>query len=507
MPLCPAVAYPFNAIDPALDDPKRDDGEALLRKLRPVWRSLGRGNNSYLLDPKATGNIGALVMGDATGNAPIIESLLDSTAASKPMTRLVAPSTGMVSPETMDMHMTPEERALTIPIQGDRRCAVLDWPAQMSPKPKIVVVFGKAVFSPESRYDAELEITRNGVEVEIQLSSFTGSRKRIRGEVPDVRILDRVFDKTDLLSAADRDLIPGLPSELPASIQMEVADFWQTSLRAHVLTAACQPCDNMSNRFVAFSKVTIGSIGRDASSKRVVIRGTLHPSSAECICGLHGLKSPEAQFPQIKFTSSKVEFKMSMCGHKLKRPSPVMEFGSCPLHQGATPRVTTIPELCCHGTTCEVSCAHFTDKREFRPGLWIRNIPLDKVDVLHVQSLIAAAIRCSEDVAPMIGKRKRSEIKEVCDCHAQKLSSDLEQVNRFKSCRQKVYSADDMMRMDWKASDLLRSRKVRQWRRQSTKDLVLAGPKEDGSGLAPLTRPDSELNDHHLWMFKPPSRH
>ena len=505
MPLCPALAYPYNVIDPGLDDPKRDDGEHMLRKLRPIWRSMGRGENAYLLDSEATGSIACMVMGAGTNSksAAVLDGLLDSNAKIKPMVRLVAPSTGLVSPETMDAEMTPEERASTIPVQGDRRCAVLGWPAEMSPQPKIIIVFLKDDFFEAGKQNAEMEITRTGANIDIHLTSFSGSRKRIKGTVQDARMLDRAFDTADLIRRTDRELLPSPPNDVPASIQLEVADFWQTALRAHVLTAACQPCDNMSNRFVAFSRVTIGSVGRDAASKRIVLKGTLHPSSGECVCGLHGLKPI-----QCKFVSSKVEFKMSMCGHKLTRPSRAMEFGICPLHQGATPRVSTIPDLCCHSTTCEVSCAHFTDKREFKPGLWIRNIPLDKCDVLHVQSLITAALRCSEEVAPIIGKRKHEEIKEICDSHAQSLSTNLEQVNRFKSCRTKVQGADDLMRMDWKATDMLRERKVRQWRRPSTKELVLAGPKPDGSGgLAPLTKPDSELNDHHLWMFMAPFRY
>jgi len=512
MPLCPAIAYPHSVIDPALDDPTRDDGERLLRKLRPIWRSLARGTNAYLLDPEATGSIAQLVMGGATGNVSAVTTgLLDSGATPKPMVRLVAPSTHLVSPEVMDHHMTAEQRTAMIPVRDERKCAVIGWPAEMCPTPKIVIVFPKDVFSKGARQNAEMEITHQGANVVIQLCSFAGTRKRIKSSVQDPRMLERAFDTTDLFLAADRSLLPSVPNELPASIVEEVADFWQTSLRAHVLTAACQPCDNTSNRFVAFSRVTVGTTGKDTASKRTVLRATLHPSSAECICHMHGLKPIECQYPQCKFASSKVEFTLSMCGRKLQRPSRMMEFGICPLHQGATPRVSTFPDICCHGTTAEVSCAHFTDKREFKPGLWIRNIPLDKANVLHVQALIQAAVRCSETVGPMIGKRKREEIKEVCDAHSQTLSTHLEQVNRFKSCREKVYGADDLLRMDQKAADLLRERKVCQYRRPSTKELVLAAPKEeeDGSlgGLAPLTRPDSELNDHHLWMFKAPQRY
>ena len=510
-PLCPAIAYPLCVIDPAMDDPSRNDGEKLLRKLRPIWRSVARGVNAHLLDRDSPGSLADMLAPGLLGKALILPALLESAADVKPTARLVAPSTGMLSPETMDELMSNEERTGVIPVQGDRRCAVLGWPEHMRPQPKIVIVFDKADFASDAKHNAEMEIYHSDRTLDIQLVAFDGTRKRIKLVVQDVRMIERAFDTTELVDPIERALVPKLPAELPASIMEEIADFWQTILRAHVLTAATRPAGEKSSRFLSFSKISVGTTGRDAASKRVVVRATLHPSAAECICCVHSLKPVELQHPGCKFASSKVEFTMSMCGAKLVKPSRLMEFGICPLHQGATPRVTMFPDLCCHGTTCQVSCAHFTDKREFKPGLWIRNIPLDKANVLHVQALIQAAVRCSETVGPMIGKRKREEIKEVCDAHSQTLSTHLEQVNRFKSCREKVYGADDLLRMDQKAADLLRERKVCQYRRPSTKELVLAAPKEeeDGSlgGLAPLTRPDSELNDHHLWMFKAPQRY
>lgn len=509
MPLCPALAYPHTVIDPAMEDASRDDGENMLRKLRPVWRSLARDGNSNLLTLGAEDCLASAICGTGDPDVPTVPGLLDSAAEHKPSVRLVAPRTACMLPETMDSVMTTEQRCTaTVPIRGSRECAIQNLPAEVLPKPKIVITFPKTVFKPDARQNAEMEITRSSADgLIIKICAMDGSRKTVKGSVQDARMLDRAFDPSDLIRMADRDLLPSLPNELPASIMMEIADFWQTSLRAHALVAACQPCDQKSMRFLTFSKMTVGSVGRDAISKRIVVKATLHPSAAECICCVHGLKPVEQQYPQCKFTSSKVDLTMSMCGRKLERPSSAMTRGICPLHKGGTPDVRMVNDVCCHGTTCEVSCAHFTDKREFKPGLWIRNIPLDTTDVLHVQALIATAMRCTEAVGPMIAKRKREEIKEACDSQSQVLSGYLEQINRYKTCRQKVYGADELMRMDWKAADMLREHKVRQYRRPTTKEVVLAAPRPDGSGLAPLTRPDADLNDHHKWLFKPPARY
>ena len=221
MPLCPAIAYPHHVIDPALDDPTRDDGERLLRKLRPMWRSVARGDNAYLLDPDATGSIAQLVAGDATGKAKIIPALIESAEdVAKPMIRLVAPSTGLLHPEVMDETMTTEERSATIPLQGDRRCAVIGdmWPVEMRPQPKIVIVFKKEDFDTSARHNAEMEITHVGTKVEVAIHSFSGSRKRLTATVADVRMLERAFDPADMALTVDREMIPQLPNDLPASL-------------------------------------------------------------------------------------------------------------------------------------------------------------------------------------------------------------------------------------------------------------------------------------------------
>ena len=504
-PLCPAIAYPLCVIDPAMDDPSRNDGEKLLRKLRPIWRSVARGVNAHLLDRDSPGSLADMLAPGLLGKALILPALLESAADVKPTARLVAPSTGMLSPETMDELMSNEERTGVIPVQGDRRCAVLGWPEHMRPQPKIVIVFDKADFASDAKHNAEMEIYHSDRTLDIQLVAFDGTRKRIKLVVQDVRMIERAFDTTELVDPIERALVPKLPAELPASIMEEIADFWQTILRAHVLTAATRPAGEKSSRFLSFSKISVGTTGRDAASKRVVVRATLHPSAAECICCVHSLKPVELQHPGCKFASSKVEFTMSMCGAKLVKPSRLMEFGICPLHQGATPRVTMFPDLCCHGTTCQVSCAHFTDKREFKPGLWIRDIPLTKVDVLHVQTLIASAIRCTDVIGPMVGKRKREEVYEACCSVAQGMNANLETVTRFRNCEPCAHDSAKMLRMDERAVDLLREKQVRQHKRPSTKEVVLAGPTES-RGMQPLSKPDADLNDHHRWLFKAPPK-
>jgi hypothetical protein len=457
------------------------------------------------LDPEAKGSLAELISGSLPGKELIIPALLETTAAVKPRVRLVAPTVGLLSPETMDDVMSNEDRAGVIPVQGDRRCAVLGWPSDMRAPPKIVLVFCKERFSPTARCDAELEIAFRNNEVEVRLCSFEGSRKRVKLTVQDVRIIEQVLDSSFLFSNVDRALVPSLPSDLPASIMEEVADFWQSSLRAHVLIAGSRQEGAMSNRFLAFSRIMVGSSGRDPASKRVVLRATLHPSASECICGAHKLKPVEMQHPQCKFASSKVDFTLGMCGRKLAFPSKNMEFGVCPLHQGATPRVLSFPDICCHGTTAEVSCAHFTDKREFKPGLFIRNIPLDKVDVLHAQTLLAGAIRCTDAVGPMVAKRKREEIYETCADMSQKMAANLEAVARHRVCQPCAHDSGTLLRLDERAAEVLREGVARQFRRRTTREIVLATPKE-GGGWAPVVKPDSDLNTRHVWMFKPPPK-
>lgn len=514
MSFCPAIAYPLSIIDPLLDDETRDDGEVLLKRLRPVWRSLER-KNAALLDPESDHSISKMILNGSTATdtekASIISGLLDNTASTKPIVRLIAPSTALLSPETMDQHMTNAQRVMMVPVKDDRRCAVLNWPADMRPVPKIVLVFEKELFCKEAIRNAEVSIVRSGATLDIQISSFAGGRKRVKAVIQDGRILDYLFDTTGVSGAVDTCLVPTVPNELPASLMINVADFWQSSLRAHVLTAACQPCDNKSSRFLSFSRMTVKNVGKDEASKKIVLTAQLHPSSAECVCCVHNSSSVQSQNTRCNIVGSKVEFQLSMCGHKLHRPVRGMQFGICPIHQGSTPNVSMFPDICCKNTTAEISCTHFTDKQQIVPGLRIRNIPLQGADVLQAQAIIVNAMECAENVGPLLGKRNHDGLKELCSAHAQRLSSNLEAVERLKACREEEPNPSELMELDIQATALLRERKVRQLRRPTTKQLVLARPKAmpDGSlgAMTPLKRPEADLNQKHIWLFAPPIRY
>ena len=108
-------------------------------------------------------------------------------------------------------------------------------------------------------------------------------------------------------------------------------------------------------------------------------------------------------------------------------------------------------------------------------GLWIRDIPLSKVDVLHVQTLIASAIRCTDMVGPMVGKRKR-EIHEACCTATQSMNANLETVTRFRNCEPCAHDSAKMLRMDERAVDLLREKQVRRHKRRVPKRWCLRGP-------------------------------
>lgn len=532
MSLVPCLAYPLSTIDPFLDDGKRNDVAWLLPKLSRVLNSLIDGGREFMnaLD------------GDAEA---IFEGISDAkTCKDAIMIRLVAPMTTLIEPEACDEILTQKQRnAKTFPVAGDHRVALMQNRSNPNVKPRIVLALKHEAFATAGKVDAEVELEQGDGVIHATMVTFQSKRVRMAmrlapGEVMRARVESLFAHDIDAASKrVDRMLLPETPSGLPADIMLRVADFWQRQLHAHVLVAASvgdvdgctfNGVPMRSNRFLAFESMSVTTKGRDEASRRYVLRAVLHPSATACLCGIHACTPPSDS------VRSHVEFNLSMCGRTLRRmtgdPNSV---GACPIHKNGTPNVKSLPNICCYDTTAQISCVHFNAYNEFRPGVWIRDIPLSNLDTLHVQTLLAGALQCCHDVhtaltpaepVNIFGKRKwraddavaangevdtekamMRNVEHVCQCASIALDEDLDAVDELRTCKPCVvdYDEDQLDNMDVRAAELLREGKTFRKRRVTTREFILVQKKDDGSGeVSQLKKPDGLLNDvRYQWLF------
>lgn len=492
--LNPLIAYPVEAIDPNADD-GRDEGDERLRLLRPILRMGARGDNANLLDYGSDESLGAYIAGTPTARAAVLDGILKADATQRPAIRLIAPTTRLLSPEVAD-RLSEEDRVRCVPVRGNNRVAVLNWPSKYLPKPKVTLDFPKRI---TGSGEAHVQITREGTTLELNAFSGSGSRNRVILENLDGRLIDRLFatGTTDELGAT---LTPQLPGELPASIMHDVADFWQRHLRCHVIASVCAPDE--ATRPLAFSSIKARREGRDRS--KAVLRCKLHASSVACACGLWGLPSISQRMPTERFVDSEVDLTLSMCGRPLK-PNADGSPGLCSLHGQRTPSISLLPSICCYETTAQLGCSHTTACKGRKSGMWSPDMRIKGVNVLHAQVLIAGAMRCVEKTQDLLGKRPAEEISQECERVAGQLKGKLGEVDRRRAVAGIDHSSADLLKLDMQAHDMLASGKVYQHERPSSKDVVLACEQDDGKPSV-LCGEEAKIAQTHLGLFRPPQR-
>ena len=188
---------------------------------------------------------------------------------------------------------------------------------------------------------------------------------------------------------------------------------------------------------------------------------------------------------------------MENMGQKIDASMP---HGECPLHNSMG-AVNEIPGICCYETMCQVSCGHFTSKRECKQGLSIRSIPLDEVNLLHAQLLVASAIRSTKAINPMLGKRKEPDIVKECQKQSEILDHSLESIKRLKLFRSKKYSEEELASMDRETSKLLRLGQTFQRYLKSKRETVVVTPNPKTGGMSSVGSDYEHLVHFHKWMF------
>ena len=504
---CKFVAYPHDFVEPLNDDKERNDGEPLLARLRTLWCLFDEPSPSR----RGVDAISMAILDSHDVQDPavknIVNSLTNPSAESKPIVRLIAPTTMMLHYKKIESELPKEEKERTVAIHGSADRAILTVSVDELPMPLIIVRFNDETRASATR--AEVEIVLEGSNIKVKVVSFTGSKKSFvlcRGDIPEGYPAS-LFSAAHIERFDQEHLLPKCPSQVPFRVQQRFAEFWNNDLRAAPLVVACQPTSNRSNRSLCFSSVSIFSRNVHPTSK-MALSGTLHESSGACICAAHGL-GPEkvANSTGTLFTNSKVNMTISMCGRPLLKmdPSP-MSHGVCSLHRSMGV-VDGIPDMCCYETMCDVSCGHFTSKREYKQGLSIRSIPLDDVNLLHAQILVASAIRSTNAIAPMLEKKGGDEkkylheIAEECKYHSSRLDHSLESVKRLKRGRTTKFSKSELASMDETTTKLLREGKTFQRWVKSKRKTIMVNPNPRTDGWSSVGPGHKSLDHFHKWQF------
>lgn len=490
------VAYPYEFVEPFGESVSRDDADALLPRLRILWDMLGDSTSSGI--EKISKSITGSLYGNVNLLRVVYNSLMEKDFASKPTCRLIAPMTKSMDYRDLDALANNKMRETTISIRGSSSQTIMDYPLDMLPRPVIIMKFDMNKFKLVDgiKRNAEVEISRERITV----VSFNGCKKQFTLDTIDDAVFATLFAREDIQYPRDMCLLPRAPNQVTFKMQHRFSEFWNYDLRAAPLVMACQPTDSASQRALCFTSVTLGTAKDEHGTDRVTLRGVLHQSASLCICPVHNMQPIHQRFPGKTFTGSNVTMTISMCGKRLKRVAANLDCASCPLH-GAGDFVPSVPDLCCHGTFCEVSCAHFTSQRECKQGVSIRSIPLDDVNLLHAQLLVASAIRCSKSIGPILGKRNPEEIAKECDYHSDRLDHRLESIKRLKLCRPIKYTEEELNKMDKTSTDLLRAGKTAQNWVKSKRQTVLVTPNAKTGGLSSIGVEHEDLKHYHKWLF------
>ena len=489
--LNPLISYPLEQIDPTAVT-TQDQSETLLPMVRPVLYLLQKACPG-LCDPTHAGSLAAALAPTVApvARAAVHDAVFKPAASWRPFMCLFAPTARLMPPSLAD-RIAEMERVQCIPVLNDphQRVALPGYPLAM-PR-RVLFSFPRRRVGGARDAVAQLDWTAED-RVRLSVRAPTGAEATFEGEA-DARLLARLF-RPAVPSPETFRLRPELPGELPGPLTHAIADFWQRHVRAHVIASVCSPPD--SARPLAFSSITAKREG--GAESRLTIRGTLAPSSTPCACALHGITPVETRFPSERFVRSEVQLVLSMCGR------PIGANGECKRHGQGTPIVDLLPTTCTHHTTAALFCTHHTAQKTDKTGLCITHFDhVRGANLLHAQVLLATAGRSVEVVEPLVRKRQRDEADEASDAIIANAARKLGEVERRRALEGCRPDRDEMHELDCHAHALLTEGTVRQHKRVSTGEVVLARECE-GGGTSILNVDDgAALCDTHLGLFRRP---
>ena len=480
------IASTLEAIDPCVDA-TRNEGEARLRLLSSALRSGWAGRSPAPRDE-------------------LVEELLQICEGPVEQVRICldAATTQSFSPATAD-EMKPADRQLAVALVGSDRLAVLHWPQELLPAPRIVVEVKQSL----------VEVRRSSCNTKLVISRRGGRGGRGRGSAPPNTPLADLGEAQVSLDAGDRLFAPIVASsglggaesrplgDMPRGHAQLLAEFWRDDVRANCAVEVATPG---AGRPLVVETTTVR---REAhrNGERVVLSATLHGSSVACLCTMHGHgggPSATGRRPNGR-ENTNVCLHIAMCGRRLAgaTPQPLdLAAGqvprNCHVHGAAAPDVPSLPTLCCAHTSAWISCDHSSQNNRQSRKTFL-SVPLAGSTLFRARALLTSASILSKRAA----KRKLDGAfveRDERELRAKLASVDTE------------FTAGEMAELDAHAvRALLDKKNVRRKIQHASKKEVLV--EDIGDGYKKLTKKSFKksgvhpsLTNHHRWLFLPLAR-
>lgn len=368
----PCLSYPLHEVDPGRDA-RRDEGEARLRRLRPLLRVATKTTGlQKLLEPEHRSSLAALLSPGDTGagqwivaeRGAIIDSVMKVDDSKKPCIALLHTTVRMLRSREVDA-LDEASTMACVPVRRSDLVAMPNSPPVREAPPSIVVTWPKHTFAIAQGATRPATLTadrigKQSVRFTVEAADGVRHENLLANDVP-ASILDALFvpgqiaehPAVALSALATSPRLPTSPGELPEQLQLQLAGFLQIRLRAHVLTAAAGPLDTTRPLWFENFKLAWTAVG-DGRKPGMTVKGYLHPCSATCFCGAHALPDPSTRWPGTQFTGKNTAaVTLQICG------SPLVDGAGCPTHGISCAKSQAFaPGCCCTNVGVHFACCH-----------------------------------------------------------------------------------------------------------------------------------------------------
>lgn len=523
----PFLAYRHDEIDPGLRA-ERSEGEERIKLLRPLIRiaTQSPGLESFLDETSASSfprmlspKVSKMDKWEQAELSLVKSSILDSHCDEKPFCARLCSTMRTLTVEQAD-EQHAEER-LSVPVCRETKLVL---PEEMvEGKPFLKLMWSTSAFRiiKGATRPAVMFVQRTGKQsvcFTIESAEGTTYHSMHASNLPGV-VVDRAFapavptatrqSSDDLQRAMNQKRVPRSASRLPDALVVQLMDFMQRRLRAHVLVAASGPEDSMrllraedaSVRFLAMRQAD-----NPQPTMRVTVR--LHQAASSCFCRAHLLVPPEKRL-KLSFTGRKhATITLDMCGETLS------DDGCCPTHGGNCSINQFVPKVCCCNLRVRMDCDHEYRRSEDREGFRKPVGSLFPID-LHNEferselgMLMATASEWHRRATRVFSSKEYSNEEKLV--RSARLVSILERdvdtraerVDRMWLNNPKRVAEQDLQAMDLHAIEKLREGGLVQ-AKPVKKDAMPSKLVHAAEGRD-ATKDEKKLQGRHFWMFPKP---
>jgi hypothetical protein len=519
------MAYRHDQIDPGLQA-ERSEGEERLKVLRPLLRMAVKSPGlEAFLDEKSASSFPRMISPNMSNMDKWAEaelcciksSILDSASKEKPFCARLCSTMRVLTIEEADEQHAEEK--LSVPVYREGKVVLPE--EQVEGKPFIKLIWYASSFKMikgASRHAVMFvqRTSKQSVSFTIESAEGTTYHSMHASNLPEV-VVDRVFapgkpgaarqSSEELQRLMNRARAPRAASRLPDALVVQLMDFMQRRLRAHVLVAASGPEDSMrllrveegSLRFLAMREA-----GNEQPTMRVTAR--LHEAACTCFCRAHLLVPPEKRL-KLSFTGRKsATITLEMCGETLS------EDGCCPTHGGNCSKSDFVPKVCCCNLRIKMHCDHEYRKKE---GEFCKPVgssfPIDLQNQFERAELSMLMATASEwhRRAKRVFSNKETTSEQKLEKSARLVSileADMdaraEKVDRMWLNNPKRVSDQDMQVMDLHAIEKMRQGGLVQ--AKPVKKGVMPSKLVHAAEGRDANKEEKKLQGRHFWMFPKP---